>query len=341
MMTVLALVSVLLMTSLTGVHGLSQFPKNVLVAEINNDKPITLTCNAKTDGPVSWKFLGKDVEDEDYVRRDGQDLTLLEVDVFASGEYSCWKGDQKLSSTYLLLQDNEEEQEELDLSCRAKSYDCNFTCTWKGTKNKLVRLGLGHYCTEGHSSCKWETSSDQTPDGEFHFVLSHSLSPYEEESTMLELTAEVISDPYMHRKTTTFYLRDIVQPDSPQIVGYKAMRGELKVTIEPPSSWSTPHSFFSLEHEIEYESQDDGKRGRSLSAVIPRGVSRMRVRSRDPLVPSPWSQWSPWKNVENRKMNPCEKKRKRNSSGKKSQSTNTRRKGGKTKPKDARRSKTQ
>ena len=50
-----------------------------------------------------------------------------------------------------------------------------------------------------------------------------------------------------------------VQPDSPTIVRCREVEQDLNVIIEPPSSWSTPHSFFSLEHEIEYESKDDGK----------------------------------------------------------------------------------
>lgn len=30
------------------------------------------------------------------------------------------------------------------LNCRAKSYDCNFTCSWRDSRFTAVRLGLGH-----------------------------------------------------------------------------------------------------------------------------------------------------------------------------------------------------
>ena len=62
--------------------------------------------------------------------------------------------------------------------------------------------------TEGRKSCQW-VSSDGLVDGRFHFELSHSLSPYSEESTMLEVTAEAIVNLSVLRKTLRFYLRDI------------------------------------------------------------------------------------------------------------------------------------
>lgn len=37
----------------------------------------------------------------------------------------------------------------------------------------------------------------------------------------------------------------------------------------------------------------------SSSAVIPKAVSELRVRSRDDLAMSAWSKWTPWKNVTN------------------------------------------
>lgn len=55
-----------------------------------------------------------------------------------------------------------------------------------------------------------------------------------------------------------------VQPDSPRIVKCQVVEQDLNVTIEPPSSWSTPHSFFILEHEIEYVLKDNGQVWTSL-----------------------------------------------------------------------------
>lgn len=122
-----------------------------------------------------------------------------------------------------------------------------------------------------------------------------------------------------------------VQPDSPRIVSCQEVEQGLNVSIDPPASWSTPHSFFSLEHEIEYVLKDNGQvqphmqtpealvpclllcslhssfsssdvcdfqqLQHSQFALIPKKISKLRVRSRDALVMSAWSQWTPWKNV--------------------------------------------
>lgn len=134
-------------------------------------------------------------------------------------------------------------------------------------------------------SCHWVSSSDLQSEGS-QFVLTHTLSPYAEESTMLEVTAEATNNNfYFLSENKKFYLRDIgekqtvvfilprilpiisgqrhvsavpVVPDSPHVVRCQEVDQELNVTIHPPSSWSTPHSFFSLEHEIEYVVRDDG-----------------------------------------------------------------------------------
>ncbi|XP_068559825.1 interleukin-12 subunit beta [Cebidichthys violaceus] len=290
----------LLFASLTGAHGLNRFPENFVVAKREDSNPVTLTCRTEAPGAVTWKFQGEEPED---AQQNGPHLALSEVDTPMLGEYSCWRGKEMLSSTHLLLEaEEEEESDSLSVSCRAKSYDCNFSCEWTHTEQTAVRLGLGRDCREGRESCHWVSAARLT-DGRFHFELSHSLSPYAEESTMLELTAEAIVHRSVVRTTKSFYLRDIVQPDSPLIVTCQEGEEDLKVTIEPPSSWSTPHSFFSLEHEIEYVLKDDGKPGRSSSVLLPKGISKLRVRSRDSLVLSDWSQWTAWKNV--RRGNLC------------------------------------
>uniref|UniRef100_A0A8C5GXT6 Interleukin-12 subunit beta-like n=1 Tax=Gouania willdenowi TaxID=441366 RepID=A0A8C5GXT6_GOUWI len=263
--------------SLSCVHE----PTLKALANRNDPGPITLTCDAKPEGNVTWRFEGEEVEEGDTR---GSTLILSEVDAPVLGEYSCWNGHRRLSSTYLLLEDEDEVKIDSLLSCRATSYDCNFHCRWNNVEFTTVRLGLGQSCPI-------------VPDCGFNFTIPHSLSPYEEESTMLELTAEAIRNLSVLRRTKRFYLRDIVKPDSPQIVGYQEQEQHLKVTIEPPSSWSRPHSFFVLEHEIEYVLKDNGKTGRSSSSLIPKRISKLRVRSRDPFVVSAWSHWTSWKKV--------------------------------------------
>ncbi|XP_036955011.1 interleukin-12 subunit beta isoform X1 [Acanthopagrus latus] len=305
----------LLFISLARAHELNHFPENFVVAKRNDPNPVTLTCRSKTDEAVTWKVENEEMEDvklDDSIRQVGQNLVLTDIDTPKLGQYSCWREQEMLSSTYLLLlEDEEEDESDSPIHCRAKSYDCTFSCKWTDSEYKAVRLGLGENCSsEGDKSCQWISSKEQLQDGGFQFELAHSLSPYAEESTMLIVTAEAISDLSIVRKTKRFYLRDIVQPDSPQIVKCQEVEQDLNVTINPPSSWSSPHSFFRLEHEIEYVLKDNGEHRLSTSALVPKSISMLRVRSRDPLVLSAWSQWTPWKNVRKGKKNPCQCKNK-------------------------------
>ncbi|XP_026043866.1 interleukin-12 subunit beta [Astatotilapia calliptera] len=285
----------LLMISLTGAHELNHFPENFAVA--NRNENYTLTCNSKPDDIVTWKLNGDPLEDEENVELNGQNLTVSDIGTPNLGDYSCWRGEEMLSSTYLLLKADEEDTIDSPINCRAKSYDCNFNCTWTGKGYTAVRLGLGHNCSKSSESCQWISSSRRLAEGELQFEMSHNLSPYAEESTMLELTAEAIREQSVFRTSKRFYLRDIVQPDSPQIVKCELVNEDVNVTIAPPSTWSAPYSFFSLEHQIEYVLRDDGQTGHSSSTLIPKKISKLRVRSRDSLVLSNWSQWTPWKNV--------------------------------------------
>ncbi|KAM4745059.1 interleukin-12 subunit beta [Anableps anableps] len=307
MMTLLSWITVFLLISVTAAE-LNHFPENFVLAK-RDENSVTLTCHATTTGPVTWKLNGEVVDFEDHYKQEGHNLIVKEVDAPLLGEYSCWKGEAKLSSTYLLQETEEEEDIDSLLTCRAKSYDCNFSCTWNEKRYALVRLGTGPECSKGQTTCHWVSSSGQPKNEGFQFDLSHNLSLFTEESTMVEVTAEAIDNFFLLRRTKLFYLRDIVVPDSPQIVSSQVVGEKLNVTIEPPSSWSTPHSFFSLEHEIEYVLRDNGQTESSMSSLIPKKISKLRVRSRDPLVLSPWSQWTPWKNV----RNSCQCKKKQRS----------------------------
>ncbi|XP_061673865.1 interleukin-12 subunit beta [Syngnathoides biaculeatus] len=284
----------LLFIGLMGASGLNYFPKNFVMAKRNGNA--TLRCSTTSKGSeVSWEFGGEEVDEEygDNMVKDGPNLLVKEVDGPALGNYTCWSGGESMS-TYLLLMVEVDKELDSFLTCRAKSYDCTFTCTWNDSRYKAVRLGLGPDCRIGRNSCHWVGSNQQ--DGRLEFVLHHSLSPYAEESTPLELTAQAIQGHSLLHKTKRFYLQDIIEPDSPQKVKCQKLAQHLKVTVHPPSSWSTPDSFFPLEHEVEYE-YPDGKIGRGSPFLIPKKIWKLKVRSRDLLVQSRWSQWSQWINV--------------------------------------------
>ncbi|XP_061529416.1 interleukin-12 subunit beta [Phycodurus eques] len=285
----------LLFISLMGANGLNYFPKNFVVAKRNDDAFVTLPCGATSKGnEVQWTFRGEEMEYEDNVLKHGPNLRVNEVDGPVLGNYTCWSGGES-ASIYLLLMVEDDKELDSFLTCRANSYHCMFSCTWNDTTYEAVRLGLGPDCRKGGKSCPWVSSNEQ--DGRLQFELNHSLSPYAEESTMLTLTAEAIEGHSVLRKTKIFYLRDIIEPDSPQIVKCQEYEQHLSLTVHPPSSWSTPDSFFALEHEVEYMDSDE-KIGRVSPSHIPKNIHKLKVRSRDPVVQSKWSQWTNWTNVQ-------------------------------------------
>lgn len=82
-----------------------------MVAKRNDE--VILICNTSTDGAATWKFHGEVMEDvflEDTVQQDGQNLNISDVDVPMLGQYSCWRGGEILSSTYLLLEAEENDE---------------------------------------------------------------------------------------------------------------------------------------------------------------------------------------------------------------------------------------
>lgn len=292
----------LLYISLARGYRLTSFPEHFAVAKNDRPEPVNLTCNSllKIDGAVTWTHVTFDGHNQE-LQNIGNVLKVNDVDTPHVGEYSCWNDNKKLASIYLLLDaENEEEKSNSYISCWAKTYDCSLSCNWTHREFTAVRMGLGHACSEDERSCSWvNPHSGPHPDDGFQFELNHSISPFEEESTMLKVTAQAINTHSYLKRTKSFFLRDIIQPDSPKIVKCHGNSEGLKVTTEPPTSWATPHSFFPLEHEIEYLKKDDGEVGRSRNDYVPKGISHLRARSRDPLVPSSWSQWSPWKNLIN------------------------------------------
>lgn len=85
----------------------------VVVAKRDDANPVTLTCDTTTDGAVTWKFHGEVMEDvvlQDNVQQVGSNLAMSDVDAPMLGRYSCWRGGEMLSSTYLLLEAEEEDE---------------------------------------------------------------------------------------------------------------------------------------------------------------------------------------------------------------------------------------
>ncbi|XP_018614628.1 interleukin-12 subunit beta [Scleropages formosus] len=292
--------------------GQISFSQRMVLANVFDT--VNLSCHTDYQGPLSWRHSPSSdepfLEESSFAVIQGKELILKEVDIPSTGIYSCWGEGQKLDQMQLLMEENENEVEG-HLSCTALTYSCSFRCSWSLMGFTEARLS---YHRDGQNSTSWvyphsmKSSSGQAI---FEFTLNLSSSPFAEESAPLVLTGEAVSSSRYLRRVQKFYLRDIVQPEPPQSVQCKKMGNSLSVTVQPASSWAKPLSYFPLMHQIEFEYKNNGMIGQSNCSEIPREISKLRVRSRDPLVPSPWSQWSPWKNVKKGKGKEKENSRRR------------------------------
>nr|XP_015215443.1 PREDICTED: interleukin-12 subunit beta-like [Lepisosteus oculatus] len=284
---------------LPAAHGLSSFPQKLRVGKPEGS--VTLSCTTDYEGKVFWTHNKNRVAPSAFREHGDRELTLHEIDSPDTGNYSCWAAaGQLLDHMHLVLEEQPEEEDTDLVLCTAKSYSCTFSCSWSPEGYALARVRYQRSDEGGPSA--WVYARPAQPsaahEGTFHFTLTHSSSPFAEERQPLVLTAEALSSKHYRQRTAHFYIRDIIQPDAPQAVVCQRRRGHsLSVTVHPPQSWVSPHSYFPLGHEIEYVYQDNGKTERSTNGVIPKGVSKLRVRSRDLYFPSQWSQWSPWKNL--------------------------------------------
>lgn len=144
-----------------------------VVGASDGQNSVTLTCNTQTEGNVLWKFFddgSEEVISGDNFLMEGLNLTVVDVDEGGDvGEYSCWRGREKLSTVHLLLEARKEDvsgeiithkitaitekciffksaycsSPGLSFHCWAKSYDCNFSCKWTASRYTAVRFGLG------------------------------------------------------------------------------------------------------------------------------------------------------------------------------------------------------
>ncbi|XP_058862502.1 interleukin-12 subunit beta [Acipenser ruthenus] len=286
-----SLQALVVFTSMLTAHTLHSFPKTFMVGK--EDGEVTLTCSTQFQGTVTWRHDDNPVPASGYNVMSGHTLTLHGLDSEGSpGNYTCWGNDQLLDHSYLVLE-QEEEAPSVHLSCSAKTYSCSFLCIWRLMGYDVARVK--HQRSEASGGSSWDLGT-WMQDG-FHFHLSDLSSPFTEEDRPIRLTAEAMSGQRYKKQQLRFFLREIIEPDAPEIKDCVRTGDSLHVSVEPPSSWAKPHSYFPLEPEVEYEYKDDGKIERSMNLVIPKDITRLRVRARDPYFNSSWSKWTPWKKV--------------------------------------------
>ncbi|CAM4580059.1 unnamed protein product [Leuciscus chuanchicus] len=286
---------VLFCLSITRISALNLFPDKFKIGEKHTS--VTLTCKTDKDS-VTWKREDDTMDmDSPYEKLNGRNLTVIDLQEDQIGNYTCWSDKGLEDYTYLLL-DKSKEATVFNINCTAETLSCteHIKCTW--TSDEFTAFRLRNTRDNGN----WVS---QPVDGVF--FLPHSTNSYSEESERLLITGEAVSSCCYMKTEYSFYLRDIVKPASPA-VSICTVKNEgsdeqiIELEVMPPSSWPQPPSFFPLKHQVEYQIRHNGelesKEWEEGSKIKVEGhIRKLRVRSRDMLLLSQWSEWTSWKNV--------------------------------------------
>ncbi|XP_072190359.1 interleukin-12 subunit beta-like [Excalfactoria chinensis] len=284
-------VPVLLALCIALTDALTAFPPKFLVG--NPDEDVVVKCNTSRQ-QVNWTQNGEPEPMAELVDN-GQNLTILGLDLPATGNYSCWAGGVLLDSTYVVVGDSGEEGR--NASCRADSYLGSFRCSWLGPRSAVFRARLTH--SDG-SVGDWVPAAGHGGRFSANFT-DPSFCPFAEELRPLQLSFEGISDTSFLTFSIHFFVRDIVRPDPPQAPTAQLREGQLHLAWTPPASWPLPRSYFALLYWLQYElpngTQVDAFVEGTEKTSLQQRVRRVRISCQDPYSSTSWSPWSGWSEV--------------------------------------------
>uniref|UniRef100_A0A8B9PM42 Interleukin-12 subunit beta n=1 Tax=Apteryx owenii TaxID=8824 RepID=A0A8B9PM42_APTOW len=236
-----------LVLCLTSAHALTAFPQKFLVGNLDED--MVVKCNT-SEQQVTWTLNGEPEPMAELVA-EGRTLTILGLDLPATGNYSCWAGSVLLDATYVVVRSTSPpgQEEGMNVSCQAESYRGSFRCSWRAPSFAVFRARL----TRSNGSFgDWVHVAGHR--GRFNANFTDpSFCPFAEELHPLQLHLEGLSDTSFLSFTVHFFIRDIVQPDPPQELTVRRRGDRLYLSWAPPASWPLPKSYFALFYRLQYE----------------------------------------------------------------------------------------
>ncbi|XP_072783967.1 interleukin-12 subunit beta-like [Taeniopygia guttata] len=268
---------------------LTAFPPKFQVGKLNQD--VVVRCDT-SEQHIYWTLNG-DEEPMAELVPEGQKLTIVGLDLPATGNYSCWAGPgHLLDTTYVVLSSTREE--ELNVSCQAESYNGSFHCSWPGPPSAIFRARLIR--SDGSVGPWVPVASEQD---QFSTSLADTLfCPFGEELRPLQLHLEGLSDTSYLNLSRHFFLRDIVRPEPPQQLILQQRGEQLHLAWAPPASWPLPKSYFALLYHLQYELHNGSQVEQFVEGAeetpVPVGAGWVRISCRDPYTPPAWSPWSAW-----------------------------------------------
>ncbi|NXH18131.1 IL12B protein, partial [Bucco capensis] len=282
----------------------------VIESEWNDETPakrVELTCNTPDETlPVYWK---KGTE----LKGTGKTL-IVEVKEFPdAGNYTCLTANthEIISYDFFLISKIDSngqmirsilksftEPNGMFLKCEAKNYSGIFICSWM-TENEspdlkfTIRSLKG---SQGDVTCSSPVA--HTDKSEIKYTVQcqkENYCPFAEEHQPVEMVLEVIDEVEYENYTSSFFIRDIIQPEPPQCQ-YAATNGT--VTWTYPRTWSTPKSYFPLTFRVKVESTNEhrnqiyGTDEESIQIPATGPEDKISVQARDRYYNSSWSEWS-------------------------------------------------
>ncbi|XP_067153348.1 interleukin-12 subunit beta-like [Apteryx mantelli] len=285
-----------LVLCLTSAHALTAFPQKFQVGNLDED--MVVKCNT-SEQQVTWTLNGEPEPMAELVA-EGRTLTILGLDLPATGNYSCWAGSILLDATYVVVRSTSPpgQEEGMNVSCQAESYRGSFRCSWRAPSFAVFRARL----TRSNGSFgDWVHVAGHR--GRFNASFTDpSFCPFAEELHPLQLHLEGLSDNSFLSFTVHFFIRDIVQPDPPQELTVRRRGDRLYLSWAPPASWPLPKSYFALFYRLQYEllngTQVDEYLEGAEETSLREGARRVRISCSDPYASPTWSPWSAWQDME-------------------------------------------
>ncbi|XP_075043854.1 interleukin-12 subunit beta-like [Mixophyes fleayi] len=261
------------------------WPSDYHIAHLNS--VLTIKCPLEAENIV-WNCPAKICK----IHQHQKNVTLQGLKHHHAGAYTCFNQDKKTQSysLYVLIL---EEEHRLPVHCTVAAYTstelrCSIAeelacpCLVRAKANSSV---IDQNWTE------FKISQDRVHSIQFNLTIPE-FCPFAEQVNAIHVSVDIITNSDYLTGNQSYYLRDIVTPEAPEIV---------KVTTEQiswtqPSSWSHSSSFFPLLYEIKvnYRNNTNVPNFLEKQHYSMTDVRKFSVRCRDLFYPGPWSSWRSW-----------------------------------------------
>ncbi|KAM4748769.1 interleukin-12 subunit beta [Rhinophrynus dorsalis] len=282
---------------MTTSYQLGHNDPKAIVVDLNdsvNLRSIHLECPVDKDTKVTWHNSGSQLNGRTLIKyvmenRDGgnytcllEDGTVVDYKVVLVHDHGA-KLYQKIVS-----------ESRKPITCEAKNYTGQFSCSWKAAKSH------DEFIFEAHRGSYPITCDQPTRHGSTYAVNCHDTQScnYAEEDQNIVVVLHAIASKNYENHTHSFLLRDITKPDPPNDLGKLINNTGVFIKWKYPKTWCNVHSFFPLIFNVNVTDINKGHsehhphvESTEVSTTLT-GKFSFCVQARDMYYKSSWSDWS-------------------------------------------------